>query len=108
VNRAIARLRNEPSLEVKWGLVPDMAGCVLLIELVRSDVARQLTFTGRVVSGSEAVVLGLATRLLDGASPVDAARVLLAEAFEQQRLIGSANQREAVQAGMEDRAPVFR
>jgi enoyl-CoA hydratase/carnithine racemase len=124
-------------MEVKWGLVPDMAGCVLLTELVRADVARELTFTGRVVSGSEAVSLGLATRLGDdpladaramarqvaasspdavraakrlfnGASPVDAARVLLAEAFEQQRLIGSANQREAVQAGMENRAPVFR
>jgi enoyl-CoA hydratase/carnithine racemase len=124
-------------MEVKWGLVPDMAGCVLMTELLRPDVARELTFTGRVVSGSEAVDLGLATRasgdpleearamarqvaaanpdavraakrLFNGASPVDAARVLVAEAFEQQRLIGSPNQREAVQAGMENRAPVFR
>jgi hypothetical protein len=39
---------------------------------------------------------------------VDAARVLQAEALEQQRLIGSANQREAVQAQLEQRAPVFR
>jgi enoyl-CoA hydratase/carnithine racemase len=124
-------------MEVKWGLVPDMAGCVLLTELTRADVARELTFTGRVVSGTEAVGLGLATRLADDpladaralarqiaasnpeairaakrlfntASPVDAGRVLLAEAFEQQRLIGSPNQREAVQAGMENRAAVFR
>jgi enoyl-CoA hydratase/carnithine racemase len=124
-------------MEVKWGLVPDMAGCVLLAELTRADVARELTFTGRIVSGQEAVSIGLATRatqdpladaramarqiagsspdairgakrLLNVASPVDAARVLLAEAFEQQRLIGSANQREAVQAGMENRAAVFR
>jgi enoyl-CoA hydratase/carnithine racemase len=124
-------------MEVKWGLVPDMAGCVLLTELVRPDVARELTFTGRIVSGSEAVALGLATRagtdpledaramarqiaasnpdairaakrLLNAASPVDAARVLVAEAFEQQRLIGSANQREAVQAALERRPPVFR
>ncbi|MDB5912152.1 MAG: enoyl-CoA hydratase [Ramlibacter sp.] len=124
-------------MEVKWGLVPDMAGCVFLTELVRADVARELTFTGRVVSGTEAVALGLATRvsedplgdaramarqiagsspdairaakrLLNGASPVDAARVLLAEASEQQRLIGSANQREAVRAALEKRPPVFR
>ncbi|NNU44014.1 crotonase/enoyl-CoA hydratase family protein [Ramlibacter montanisoli] len=124
-------------MEVKWGLVPDMAGCVLLTELTRTDVARELTFTGRVVAGVEAVNLGLATRtsddpladaramarqiaasnpdairaakrLMNTASPVDAARVLVAEAFEQQRLIGSANQREAVQAALENRAPVFR
>jgi enoyl-CoA hydratase/carnithine racemase len=124
-------------MEVKWGLVPDMAGCVLLTELTRADVARELTFTGRVVSGVEALSLGLATRtsedpladaramarqiaasnpdairaakrLFNTASPVDAARVLVAEAFEQQRLIGSANQREAVQAALENRVPVFR
>ncbi|MCC2635103.1 MAG: enoyl-CoA hydratase [Ramlibacter sp.] len=123
-------------MEVKWGLVPDMAGCVLLTELVRADVARELTFTGRVVSGTEAVSLGLATRcsddpladarqlarqiagsspdairaakrLFNGASPVDAGRVLMAEAFEQQRLIGAVNQREAVMAGLENRAAVF-
>jgi enoyl-CoA hydratase/carnithine racemase len=124
-------------MEVKWGLVPDMAGCVLLTELTRADVARELTFTGRMVSGREALSLGLATRvsedpladaramarqiassnpdairaakrLLNTATPVDAARVLVAEAFEQQRLIGSANQREAVQATLENRPPVFR
>lgn len=123
-------------MEVKWGLVPDMAGCVLLTELCRADVARELTFTGRVVSAAEAVALGLATRvsedplaearalaaqiagrnpdairaakrLFNTATPVDAARVLVAEAFEQQRLIGSANQREAVRAQLENRAPVF-
>lgn len=124
-------------MEIKWGLVPDMSGCVLLTELVRPDVARELTFSGRIVGGGEAVALGLATRasedpladaralarqiaasnpdairaakrLFNTASPVDAARVLVAEAFEQQRLIGSANQREAVAAGMEKREPKFR
>jgi enoyl-CoA hydratase/carnithine racemase len=124
-------------MEIRWGLVPDMAGCVLLTQLCRPDVARELTFSGRIVSGSEAVQLGLATRLADDpladaralarqiaanspdairaakrlfntAGPVDAARILVAEAFEQQRLIGSANQREAVQAGLENRPPVFR
>jgi enoyl-CoA hydratase/carnithine racemase len=124
-------------MEVKWGLVPDMAGCVLLTELARADVVRDLTFTGRVVSGVEALALGLATRvcadplsearalaaqiaasspdavraakrLLNGASPVRAADVLMAEAAEQKALIGSANQREAARAGLEKRLPVFR
>ena len=124
-------------MEIKWGLVPDMAGCVFMTELVRPDVLRELTFTGRIVSGREAVELGLATRLADdplddaralaaqiaaaspdairagkrllnGASPVPAAQVLMAESVEQQALIGSPNQVEAARAGLEKRAPVFR
>ncbi|GAB4557474.1 MAG: crotonase/enoyl-CoA hydratase family protein [Rhizobacter sp.] len=124
-------------MEIKWGLVPDMAGCVFLGELVRADVARELTFTGRVVSGVEAQQLGLATRvsddplaearalaaqiagmspdairagkrLLNGSSPMRAAEVLMAESVEQKALIGSPNQREAALAGLEKRAPVFR
>lgn len=123
-------------LEIKWGLVPDMAGCVLLTELLRPDVVRELTFTGRMVGGAEAVTLGLATqvaddplaaaralarsiaaaspdavragkRLLNGAMPVDAARVLQAESHEQQRLIGGAHQREAVLAALQGRPPKF-
>lgn len=120
-------------MEIKWGLVPDMAGIVFLTELCRPDVARELTFSGRQVSGTEAVVLGLATRadadplaaaralaaqiaaaspqavragkrLLNAALPVDAAAVLLAESYEQKALIGSAEQVEAVRAGLEGRA----
>jgi len=123
-------------MEIKWGLVPDMAGCVLLTQLARPDVVRDLTFTGRTVSGTEALALGLATRvsddplaearalaaliagrspdavragkrLLNGASPVDAAAVLMAESHEQQRLIGSPNQSEAARAGLEKREPRF-
>ena len=50
-------------MEIKWGLVPDMAGCVLLSELARPDVVRELTFSGRTVTGTEALTLGLATRV---------------------------------------------
>ena len=50
-------------LEIKWGLVPDMTGSQLLPELVGRDVAKELTFSGRVVTGTEAVALGLATRV---------------------------------------------
>src|SRR5438045_4284839 len=50
-------------LEVKWGLVPDMTGTQLLPRLVGLDVAKELAFTGRMVSGEQAVRLGLATRV---------------------------------------------
>lgn len=123
-------------MEIKWGLVPDMAGIALLANLVRGDVLRELVYSGRVVEGTEAVAIGLATRIVDdpltearavarriaeqsphavrgakrlcnllpNASPAD---VLLAEAHEQQRLIGSRNQVEAVRAGLAKRAPRF-
>jgi enoyl-CoA hydratase/carnithine racemase len=124
-------------MEIRWGLVPDMAGCVFMAELLRTDVARELTFTGRVVEGPEAVQIGLATRLCDdpleqaratarqiaagspdaqraakrllnAASAVRADAVLLAESREQQALIGSPNQVEAVRAALEGRPAEFR
>ena len=52
-------------LESRWGLIPDMTGTVVLPTLVPLDVAKDLTFTGRMVSGEEAVALGLATRVAD-------------------------------------------
>lgn len=123
-------------MEIKWGLVPDMGGMVLMRELARTDVVRELTFTGRIFSGEEAVALGFATRLsadpladalamahdialkspdairagkrlLNAAMGHSAADLLLAESMEQGRLIGSANQTEAVRANIERRAPRF-
>lgn len=126
-------------MEIKWGLVPDMGGMVLLNELVRADRARELCYTGRILDGREAVDLGLATyvsgqpredalalaktiagkspdairamkRLLNNAvTPEDqVTRVLLEESREQDRIIGGANQIEAVHANLEKRVPVFR
>lgn len=122
-------------LEVRWGLIPDMTGTQRLMELVGIDVAKELTFTGRMVEGAEAVRLGLATsvseqpladalalaRGIASNSPhaVQAAKRLFrrgrlsdAEAFEMERdeigrLIGSANQVEAVQAYFEKRVPNY-
>ncbi|MNQ36147.1 putative enoyl-CoA hydratase echA8 [compost metagenome] len=123
-------------MEIKWGLVPDMAGMVLMRELARTDVVRELTFTGRIFSGEEAVRLGLATRvaadplaealqmaheiaakspdairagkrLLNASLAHSAAELLIAESVEQQALIGSPNQVEAVKANIERRAPQF-
>ncbi len=44
--------------EVHWGLVPDMTGTFMLSRLVRIDVARELTYTARMVDGREAYDLG--------------------------------------------------
>ncbi|OUL98380.1 crotonase/enoyl-CoA hydratase family protein [Variovorax sp. JS1663] len=123
-------------MEIKWGLVPDMGGMVLMRELARADVVRELCFTGRIFSGEEAVALGFATRvsadpladalamaheiaqkspdairagkrLLNAAMAHSAAELLLAESVEQKALIGSANQTEAVRANLERRPPRF-
>ncbi len=52
-------------LEIKWGLVPDMGITQTLPRLVPIDVAKELTFSGRIVSGSEGCALGLVTRTAD-------------------------------------------
>lgn len=52
-------------MEIKWGLVPDMGITQTLPRLVSIDAAKELTFTGRVVSGTNAVRLGLCTRAAD-------------------------------------------
>ncbi|MBI5128986.1 MAG: crotonase/enoyl-CoA hydratase family protein [Rhodopseudomonas palustris] len=122
-------------MEIKWGLVPDMAGTPVLASLVRDEILRELTYTGRIFSAQEALSYGLATRIVDdpraaalemareiaGKSPdairaakrmmnnlsVDPGPALLAESVEQQKLIGSPNQTEAVRANLEKRAPNF-
>ena len=50
-------------LEIRWGLLPDMTGVQELVRVVGLDVAKELCYTGRMVSGSEAVELGIATHL---------------------------------------------
>jgi enoyl-CoA hydratase/carnithine racemase len=67
-------------MEVRYGLVPDM-GLSQVIGVLRSDVARELAYTGRVVEADEARELGLVTRLADDA--VAAAHELAAEIAER-------------------------
>lgn len=122
--------------EIEWGIVPDLSGIQFLRHLVPLDVAKELVFTGRVVSGTEAKALGLATHLSDDplasamtvASEIakkspDAVRVaktllnesqhlsfragLRREEELQLTLIGRPNQLEAVKAGLEKRPPQF-
>ena len=58
-------------MEAKWGMIPDMSASVTLRELVRIDVAKELTMTGRIISGTEAAEMGLITRTVK--DPMDEA-----------------------------------
>lgn len=123
-------------MEIKWGLIPDMSGSQTLRDLVPLDVAKELTWTGRVVDAAQALALGLVTRLVE--NPVDAAmqtareiasrspeairagKLLLNEAWHgtenagleleadlQKGLLGRPNQVEAVMANLQNRPPKF-
>lgn len=125
-------------MEMKWGIVPDMGGMVLLPQLVRSDVLRLLTYTATPIQAAQAEAWGLVTeisddplaraqalateiagkgpnairaakRLIDFAeSGASRAEVLLRESAEQVELLGKAEQMEVVAAQMQKRAPVFK
>lgn len=123
-------------MEIKWGLVPDMAGTQLMRHLARDDVIRELTYTGRIFQAEEAQSLGFVTRVCDdplaaaletarsiaGRNPdairadkkllneslyLDTAEGLMLESELQDAIIGKPNQIEAVMAEMEGRAAVY-
>ena len=123
-------------MEIKWGLVPDMAGTQIMRHLVRDDIVRELTYTGRIFSAEEALDYGFATRLVDdphtealatardiankNPSAIRSAKHLLTQALllspaeglllestEQDKIIGKPNQVEAIMSNMEKRAPNF-
>jgi enoyl-CoA hydratase/carnithine racemase len=123
-------------LEIRWGLIPDMTGTYTLTKLVGLDVAKELTFTGRMVLGEEAVRLGMATRVcadplaealttareiasksphatraakrLFNLSPdSDPATQFAAERREIAQLVGSPNQVESIMAYFEKREATF-
>src|SRR4051795_2177406 len=64
-------------MEAKWGLVPDMGITSTLPRLVGIDVAKELTYTARIISGAEAGELRLVTHVAD--DPLAAARELAAQ-----------------------------
>src|SRR3977135_1806611 len=63
--RLLAPVARMAVMEIKWGLVPDMAVTPMLASLVRDDILRELTYTGRIFSAQEALSYGLATRICD-------------------------------------------
>lgn len=68
-------------MESRWGLIPDMGISITLRELVSIDVAKELTMTGRIVSGLEAERVGLVTRCVD--DPMEEARKVAKEIVER-------------------------
>ncbi|WP_306116476.1 MULTISPECIES: crotonase/enoyl-CoA hydratase family protein [unclassified Roseovarius] len=124
-------------MEMKWGLIPDMGGMVLLPRLARSDVIRRMIYSATPIPAETACTWGLVTELAEdprakaleiaediaGKSPsaIRAAKrliefaesgahadaVLLAESREQADLIGKPHQMEVIAANMAKRKPVF-
>ena len=123
-------------MEIKWGIIPDMAISTTVPGIVATDKIKELAWTGRVVQGEEACVLGLITavhenpsqaardtariiaskspdairaikRLFDEAATLSNQRALQLEARLQLSLLGSPNQVEAVAANLEKRSPEF-
>ena len=123
-------------MEIKWGLVPDMAGTPIMRNLCRDDILRELTYTGRIFSGADAQQYGFATEVSD--SPYERAmelartiatknpdairrnkqifnrlpdmteaEALMQESVLQDEIIGSKNQIEAVMAEIQKRPAVF-
>ncbi len=123
-------------LESKWGLVPDMGITVTLRDILPPDRVKELSWTAREFGADEARGLGLVTEVCDApleaartlakacaARSPDAIRgikrlvndawqladteSLAMEARLQAGVIGGPNQREAMQANLEKRAPRF-
>ncbi|MEE8427598.1 MAG: crotonase/enoyl-CoA hydratase family protein [Woeseiaceae bacterium] len=124
-------------MEIKWGLIPDMAISATARHVMPVDKLKELAYSGRVVDGKEALQLGLLTALHE--DPLMAAREMAAEiaakspdavaamkklfnsgwdlpeseslaleAALQSRLMGSENQLEAAQANLNKRSPEFK
>jgi len=123
-------------MEIKWGIVPDMGGIALWRGLVRDDHLRELAMTAREFSGEQARALGFVThldtepltcamemareiasrnpdalraikRLINASHDKSGDVILLNESHEQQQIIGTPNQLEAVAAALQKRAPQF-
>ncbi|MEM1152508.1 MAG: crotonase/enoyl-CoA hydratase family protein [Pseudomonadota bacterium] len=123
-------------MEIRWGLIPDMAGTQLIKGIVRLDRFKEMTYTGNVFSADEAEQMGLVTRvfvdpigqaletarsiasrnphairackpLLTACYDTPLTQGLQLEATLQQQLLGSRNQKEAVCAELEQRTPQF-
>lgn len=123
-------------MEIKWGIIPDIAITATLRDILPVDKIKELTYSGRILGGSEAAAMGLVTRVCEdpveearrlatdiaGKSPhaIRAAKKLFNEAWHlsesdglrleatlQKTLMGSANQMEAVMANLQKRKPNF-
>lgn len=123
-------------MEIKWGIIPDLAISTTLKRLVQADQAKELAWTGRILGVDEAASLGLVTamsddpqatarevakriaanspsairaikHLFDASTGLSAAAALRLEADLQSQLIGKPQQLEAVAANLQKRPPEF-
>lgn len=123
-------------MEMKWGLVPDMSSTQLMRHLASEDIIRELTYTARLFDAQEAKEAGFVTkivddplvhamqvakqiamrnpkavraskRILNAANYVTEAEGLLMESKEQDEILGSPNQIEAVMAELQKRPAKF-
>ena len=124
-------------MEIKWGIIPDMSITATLPGVVAEDRVRELAYTGRIVGAEEAAHIGLITSVVDdplvsataiaqdiaGKSPdaIRAIKQLIGETWHprsaamlgreaelQIAVMAGDNQREAVAANLEKRAPRFK
>lgn len=123
-------------LEIKWGLIPDMAITSTVRGVVAEDKARELAYTGRILGATDAQHAGLVTEVV--ADPLQRAQEVAAdiaakspdairaikklfnemrnddpaaglrrEAALQLAVMGGNNQAEAAAANLESRPPKF-
>jgi len=124
-------------MEIKWGLIPDMAISTTIRDILPADRVKELAWSGRSVGGEEALQMGLVTalhddplraametaaaistkspdairsmkQLINSAWKMSEEEALALEAELQLGVLGEENQLEAVAANVEKRAPVFR
>lgn len=124
-------------LEMRWGIVPDMGSTQIMRHMIRDDVIRELTYTAKIFGAEQAKEWGFITEIVDGPlahamstaeqiaykNPdairaakkiIDtsyyqtAAQGLLMESVEQDKIMGTPNQVEAVMAELQKRKPDFK
>jgi enoyl-CoA hydratase/carnithine racemase len=123
-------------MEMQWGLIPDMSCSQTIRDILPLDMAKELIFTGKIISGKEAARLRLIThvcddpfsdamglakeiasksphavraakKLLNTAWHGDQAKGLMLESELEMTLIMKPNQIEAITANFEKRDPHF-
>jgi len=124
-------------LEMRWGIIPDMSSTQIMRHLVRDDIIRELTYTAKIFGAQEAKEWGFITDIVDDpvthamntAEQIsyknpDAVRAakkiidasyyqtaqegLLMESIEQDKIMGTPNQLEAVMSELQKRTPNFK
>lgn len=122
--------------EMFWGIVPDMSATQTIRDLLPIDIAKELIYTAKIISGQEAKEINMVTRIsktpyedamemakeIAGKSPHavraakhlinaawhgDDAKGLMMESAFESSLMGKANNMEAVMANFEKRLPDF-